>query len=346
MEADLLVILAGRMLGESGHRWNPATVVLTPMVPDGSSRRFYQLRRGKDSGVVAILPPADDPRGLAEAHAFFHIGRHLRTTGSPVPEIFAFDPDSGLVLCEDLGSHRLFEEVRARGVAASLPCYQEAVRQLARMQVRAAAGFDPRWCWDTPRYDRQLMVERESGYFLDACAGNLLGIGFDRQSVAADCAMLASRAAQAPADFFLHRDFQCRNLMLTDRQVRFIDFQGGRLGPLAYDLASLLLDPYAGLTGTIQAHLVEVYLAALNEEIEYDAQQFLCEYLHLALQRNLQIAGAFAFLSQVRGKPFFARYLQPALASLAGLLEKPEAAGYAALARLVHHCRQELAQRS
>jgi aminoglycoside/choline kinase family phosphotransferase len=214
------------------------------------------------------------------------------------------------------------------------------------MQVRAAEGFDPAWCWDTPRYDRQLMRERESGYFLRACCTDLLRLDFDREAVEAECARLADEAAQAPAHFFLHRDFQCRNIMLTGHEVRFIDFQGGRLGPLAYDLASLLLDPYVALPQTLQEHLLAVYLDALQEEIPYNPEQFLREYVFLALQRNLQILGAFAFLSQVRQKSFFAQFLRPALGSLCALLAKPEAAGYAALYHLTGQCRQELEKRS
>ena len=129
--------------------------------------------------------------------------------------------------------------------------------------------------------------------------------------------------------------------MLTDGAVRFIDFQGGRIGPWAYDLASLLLDPYAALPETMQERLMDVYLQSLQQEMEYDPDQFRHEYVFLALQRNLQILGAFAFLSQVRQKPFFAQFLRPALASLSRLLAKPQAAGYAALSHLTDQSRQE-----
>ncbi len=151
---------------------------------------------------------------------------------------------------------------------------------------------------------------------------------------------------KAPSNFFLHRDFQCRNLMVHHNSVRFIDFQGGRLGPLAYDLASLLLDPYAGLPLSVQDHLTVVYLEALQQEIPYNPDQFRREYVFLALQRNLQILGAFAFLSQVRQKPFFAQFLRPALVSLSGLLAKSEAAEYAGLRHLTTQSRQELEKRS
>lgn len=346
MNTTDLIALAGHLLGEPTTSWNAATVQVTVLVPDGSSRRFFQLRGPGDRHPIAILPPENDQRGLAEAIAFDRIGRHLRRHDVPTPEIHAFDPATGLVLCEDLGERRLFEQVAAQGPEQTLGFYEQTVRRLAQMQVRAADGFDPAWCWDTPRYDRQLMRERESDYFLRACCTDLLGIAFDRQAVEAECARLADEAALAPAGFFLHRDFQCRNIMLTGDTVRFIDFQGGRLGPLAYDLASLLLDPYAALPQAMQEHLMEVYLNGLQNEIPYKTEQFRREYLVLALQRNLQILGAFAFLSQVRQKPFFAHYLRPALASLETLLAQPEAAGYAALQTLTGQCRQELEQRS
>jgi len=346
MNAAELVTLAGRLLGKEAQEWHAANVQMHVLVPDGSSRRFFQLRGPDGATCIAILPPENDQGGLAEAAAFARIGCHLRQAGVPVPAIHAFDPATGLALCEDLGARRLFEQVEEQGATRSLALYEEAVRQLARMQVRGAAGFDPAWCWDTPRYDRRLMVERESDYFLRACCTDLLDLAFDREAVEVECAHLADQAAQAPARFFLHRDFQCRNIMLSREEVRFIDFQGGRLGPLAYDLASLLLDPYAALPEAMQDHLVAVYLRALQEEMPYEPEQFRREYLLLALQRNLQILGAFAFLSQVRRKPFFARYLRPALASLGRLLAKPEAAGYAALNHLTAQCRQELERRS
>ena len=346
MKSAELILATGQLLGKPDHGWNEATVAVAALTPDGSSRRFYQVRGPERESFIAVLPPENDPRGQDEARAFYRIGMHLRQSGAPTPEIHAFDPATGLALCEDLGDQRLYEQVAEHGIAPSMKLYEQAVRRLARMQVRAAEGFDPSWCWDTPRYDRQVMLERESGYFLRACCTDFFALDFDREAVEAECVQLADEAARAPVHFFLHRDFQCRNIMLTGGTLRFIDFQGGRLGPLAYDLASLLLDPYAGLSPAAQEHLLAIYLEALHKEIAYDAKQFHREYVYLALQRNLQILGAFAFLSQVRQKPFFAQFIRPALTSLGTLLAKPEAAGYAGLTHLTNQCCQELEKRS
>nr|WP_320009854.1 phosphotransferase [uncultured Desulfobulbus sp.] len=335
--------LIERVLASLGQEtdWEPAQLQLEALVPDGSRRRFFRVQDGTHS-MLAVLPPENDAPGMDEARAFHALGTHLEQCGAPTPQIFAFDQASGLALCEDLGQERLYERVQAQGIKASLPFYEQAVQQLAQMQVRAAQGFQASWCWDTPVYDQELMLARESGYFLQACCTDLLGIAFDRVELEASCRQLARDAAQAPTGYFLHRDFQSRNIMICNEQVRFIDFQGGRLGPLGYDLASLLIDPYIQLPQEAQEHLLGVYLNALAAVSEYDPAQFRHEYVLLALQRNLQILGAFAFLSKVRKKRFFAQFLSPALNSLRGLLAKPEAAEYAALKDICEQCRQKL----
>ena len=188
------------------------------------------------------------------------------------------------------------------------------------MQVRGAEGFDPNWCWDTPSYDRALMLERESGYFLRAFWQDFLGRE-EPSGLQEEFISLADQATLIPADYFLHRDFQSRNIMLHQDEACFIDFQGGRLGPLGYDLASLLIDPYVSISIDLQDELLELYLDTLEGLIPVDRGTFKEEYLLLALQRNLQIVGAFAFLSKQRKKVFFRQFLPPAIGFLHTLLD-------------------------
>jgi aminoglycoside/choline kinase family phosphotransferase len=119
---------------------------------------------------VVVLPDLEDPHGLSEAGSFFHIGRHLFACGAPVPEMFAFCPETGAVVCEDCGRELLFDRVRAEGFRFSAGVrglYRRVAAGLARMQVRAARGFDPAWCWQDAAHDREAMLARESFYFLD-----------------------------------------------------------------------------------------------------------------------------------------------------------------------------------
>ncbi|PIE60075.1 MAG: aminoglycoside phosphotransferase [Desulfobulbus propionicus] len=297
--------------------WSTKQVQVTSLVPDGSSRKFYRIwGEGAERSYICILPPNGETAGFAEAEAFYHIGTHLGRCELSVPKIYGMAP-SGMVVCEDLGNTRLYE-ARHQEEAISkrvIALYENTVCELARMQVCGGKHFDTSWCWDTPCYDKELMLKWESGYFLRALCQDFLEIKIDYEAVTENFHQLAERAAKAPATFFQHRDFQSRNIMVLDDKVCFIDFQGGRKGPLAYDLASLMLDPYVALPQDLCEHLMEVYLEALNRYVQYDSKQFRYEYQVLALQRSLQILGAFAFLSQVKEKPFFSQFILPALKS-------------------------------
>jgi len=300
-----------------------ASLVIQRLSGDGSSRRFFRvMRKNGEKLCLAVAPAGQTEQDFREAKAARMIGSHLHAHGIRVPAQYGWDEESGLLLFEDLGDvklHDLVEVTRSSSGEIDLqtvrPFYVQAVQELAVMQIRGAKNFDCDWCWDTREYDRPLMLSRESGYFLRAFWQELLGQPI-LEGVEQEFEQIATMASEAPTAFFLHRDFQSRNIMVQDGQVCFIDFQGGRMGPLGYDLASLLIDPYTALPLSIQEELLGIYLDALNILYPMDARLFRRLYASLALQRNLQILGAFSFLSQVRGKDFFACFIAPALASL------------------------------
>ncbi len=129
------------------------------------------------------------------------------------------------------------------------------------------------------------------------------------------------RALYPEQRFFLHRDFQSRNLMLQHDRLWVIDFQGARLGPLQYDLAALLLDPYVNLPLAGQETLLAEYLFLLQEHLPIDPVAWRQRYDYVALCRNLQILGAYGFLSQHKGKTFFRQFIPAACRSLQHRLE-------------------------
>ena len=306
-----------------------------PVSGDGSQRRFFRVSHELGACILAVLP-LEDPAGMAEARACHGIGTHLYSQGVPVPEIFAFEESSGILLFEDLGNFKLHDLVTTSGLSPDVvKYYQEALRSLVRLQVVAKEGFDTRWCWDTARYDRNVMLDRESGYFFREYWQEFLG-GDDRsRDLKGEFHYLADRVAQEPSDFILHRDFQSRNLMVHEGRIRIIDFQGARLGPLGYDLASLLIDPYASLSIEFQSDLLSYYLFLLEKYIPVDSDRFCKGYYFLALQRNLQILGAFSFLSQKRKKSFFAPYIKPAAESLNRLLQMRQGSPFPCLRNLI-----------
>jgi len=110
--------------------------------------------------------------------------------------------------------------------------------------------------------------------------------------------------------------------MFKNDQPGILDWQGARLGPLSYDLASLLIDPYVDLSEHEKKHLYHQYLLLLKEYRSEWIEPFQKYFPYLAIQRNLQILGAFSFLTRVQAKTYFEGYISPALKSLYRLLDE------------------------
>lgn len=312
------------------------------MCGDGSDRRFCRFDAGGIS-LLAVLPTPGHPQGMAEARAAHNLGCHFHRQGAAVPEIYGFVPESGLILFEDLGDIKLYDLIQQEGLLSGIGegYYRQAVDALACFQILTRPGFDPSWCYDTPRYDRELMLARESGYFQKALCEDYLGLTVP-PGLSAEFVRLADRAAQEPADYVLHRDFQSRNLMVHAGKIRIIDYQGARLGPLGYDLAALLIDPYVAMPQALQQSVLSWYLDALARHIDLDRDRFVEGYYYMALQRNLQILGAFAFLSRNRGKDFFRQFITPANRNLYEHLSAPQGRDFPLLRGVVEQARNFL----
>ncbi len=297
-----------------------ANLCMEPIAPDGSTRKFFRIRRDGFSLCLAVAPASQDKQDLKEARAVWKIGKHLEQKKLPVPRMYGKNFEIGLILCEDMGDTKLFDLVtKKRKPGNPLPeevkaYYQEVITILADMQVEGVKDFDTSWCWDTKRYDEDLRFSREGMYFLSSFWRDMLGCDISKDIIA-ECREIAKLAHDGD-DFFLHRDFQSRNIMIKDSKVGIIDFQGGRLGPLGYDLASLLIDPYAALSEKEQDELFHKYLEIIRTRHEIQELSFHRAYSFLALQRNLQILGAFAFLFRVRKKAFFQQYIRPSVSLL------------------------------
>lgn len=302
---------------------------LSPLSGDGSSRHFFRVYMHRKSLCLAVFPETTRENDLAEARSAHTIGSHLRAQGGAVPRQFGYDEESGLLFFEDLGDRQLYDVVTGTDIHLSdereriVSLYERVIHELVTLQLKGATGFDTRWCWDSPRYDEELMVTRESGYFLQAFWQGLLTHDIE-DDVVAELHTIAARV-DLSQPYFLHRDFQSRNIMLRDNDSPvIIDFQGGRLGPLGYDIASLLLDPYVALPQELQEHLLHVYMQCVAKQIPLDEELFLHQYRLLALQRNLQIIGAFSFLSRVKNKPFFTPFILPSVQMLHQRLCDPQ----------------------
>jgi aminoglycoside/choline kinase family phosphotransferase len=299
-------------LGEPG--------VFRPIAGDGSKRIFWRVGDPhSDLSYIAMENAPTDDVSIRENAAYLNIGRHLRDKGLPLPEIYRFNLGKGWFIMEDFGEVSL--QTACERAGERIPLYAPVVEILFLQQTRGSEGFDTAWTCQTEIYDRQVMRRDEVNYFKEAFLGTYLGFKKEWPGLESSFQHLIEQASKAENHFFLHRDFQSRNIMITGKKIGILDWQGGRLGPLAYDLASLLIDPYTELAAQEKEEIYERYLRLLRQNHPHRLASFQESFLYLAIQRNLQILGAFSFLSRVRGKTYFENYIPGAVKSLRHLLE-------------------------
>lgn len=291
-------------------------ITQTKLKGDGSDRNWYRLHHGNRSLVMADHGIKREDK-TSEAEAFVAIGRHLFAKGLPVPEIFSFDTFSGLVFMEDLGDVHLQTVIlKTKNPDKIITHYQSVIRLLGRLSMSGNSGFDPEWTCQTPRYDTDLILEKECRYFVDAFLREYMGMDICFEDLEDEFRHLADKSLEFSVDGFMHRDMQSRNIILKNDHCYFIDFQGGRWGPIQYDLASLLIDPYVELPRTVQNTLLDFGVEILAPAIRVQPNHFLSCYKHCAITRNLQILGAFGYLTRIKKKTYFEKFIPNAIKTL------------------------------
>ncbi len=308
------------MAGEVFNRKDPdrvETYASIKLAGDGSDRCWYRLDSGKSSIIMADHGIRNAP-GVREVDAFIRIGRHLFSCGLKVPRIISADPFSGLVLLQDLGDRHLQDVVRAQGLdtRAVGNLYRYIIDQLIHMATVCHSKFNPDWTYQSTRYDYDLVLEKECRYFVTAFLNNYLDMTVRFEDLLKEFHLLSQKAAECRYQGLMHRDMQSRNIMVHEDQCYIIDFQGARIGPWAYDLASLLIDPYVAMPSDNAAELYDYYVQRLTITNKIDIHRFRKDYEVCRLTRNLQILGAFGHLSRNKGKLQFEAYIPRALETL------------------------------
>ena len=310
------------------------------IIPDGSDRSFSRIKwQGRDA--VEIVP-APGRQGLMEARSFFLIGSHLASRGVPVPVIYQYDDQTGRVVVEDLGDIRLQDiavsHMRMRDFRVLSDLYMRVLDILIMMESEGADGFDTGWCWQEPVYNAQVAYKREALYFFDSFLKDYLGLDTPLNVLEQELTDLTDRVSSLDCTgSFLHRDFQSRNMMFKMDRIKIIDFQAARLGPICYDAASLIHDPYVGLPWPLRQELFAYYLErVMNRYPCISGGRLEVQWHLLSILRMMQALGAFGFLLVRKRRSFFKDFIRTALDTLLRLLESWDHTG---VARLVEQTR-------
>lgn len=291
-------------------------VTISELKGDGSDRRWFRLTSQNNSLIMADHG-IRETLSTNETDSFIEIGKHLHAKGLPVPRIILHDSFSGLVFLEDLGDIKLQNIIISSGKRSEiLSWYKQAIDNLAELSLTGRKDFDTSWTYQSPRYNTDLIIDKECRYFTDSFLRGYLNKEIYFEEFKNEFVKIASRAMEHQVAGFMHRDMQSRNIMVKDGKMYFIDFQGGRIGPLQYDLASLLIDPYVSLSSGMRLELLDYCARMISSAIGIDADKFCLCFKYCSIARNLQILGAFGHLSRARGKTFFEKYIPGALTTL------------------------------
>lgn len=288
----------------------------TLLAGDGSDRLWYRVQSGSQSLVASDhgIKPA---MGASEVESFVSIGTHLMRRDVPVPRIYRYDLFSGWVFMEDLGDTHLQSIVRNENSPESLGAlYRSVLDILIRFSIAGMDGFDPAWTCQSAAYDRSLILDRECSYFVDAFLKGYLGLDVSVEDFQSGFERLARGALSGAFTGLMHRDFQSRNILIHHGRPRIIDFQGARSGPIQYDVASLLIDPYVELPEPLQDELLSYTIDKLSEIHRFDPDKFIRCYEFCRITRNLQMLGAFGYLSRAKRKRQFEQYIPAAVKTL------------------------------
>ncbi|WP_295431303.1 phosphotransferase [uncultured Thiodictyon sp.] len=266
---------------------------LEPASADASFRRYWRARYPGHTLVLMDAPPAQEDCGR-----FVDLARRLRAIGLHTPEVYAEDRARGFLALSDLGDRLYLAELDAQSADR---LYADALAALAVLQTRGPQDGLP--VYDAPFLLRELEICRE--WFLGRHLGLALSAGeqagWDRA-----CETLVAAALEQPR-VCVHRDYHSRNLMITEAPgPGILDFQDAVVGPVTYDLVSLLKDcyiqwPAARVTGWALGYLDGAVASGLLPALDPD--QFMRWFDLMGAQRHLKACGIFARLHHRDGKP-------------------------------------------
>jgi len=302
----------GGLLGQADYRLAPASA-------DASARRYWRLWQGRQSRIVMDAPPPED------CARFVTLARRLRASGLRTPEVHAASLEQGFLLLDDLGE-RTYLDALAPASADAL--YQDAIAALLRWQQQ-----DPGT--DLPPYDAAFLA-RELAIFRDWFLEGLLGLRLDADEQtlleAAERLLIASALEQPRV--CVHRDYHSRNLMVLDAEnPGILDFQDAVLGPITYDLVSLLRDCYIAWPTEEVERWALGYLERARAlgliEPDIGAERFLGWFDRMGMQRHLKAIGIFARLKLRDGKDGYLKDIPRTLGYVRQVAERdPELADF------------------
>ena len=306
---------------------------ILPIAESGSARKYFRVITDSKSLIGTFS------NNNEENEAFLTFSKHFHDLGLNVPEVFAVNAERTCYLQSDFGDDNLFAHVQKALMVGDfgenvIQLYKQALCHLVKLQVLGQKGLDYSKAYPTERFDRQAIID-DLNYFKYYFVKPHEEIDFNETRLGKDFEAFADFVCQAPCDFFLYRDFQSRNIMVKDGELYFIDFQGGRKGPLNYDVVSLLYQVKAQIPQAIRDELVNYYKAELSQYMSPEAVKFDTYQPYFVYLRLMQVLGAYGFRGLIQKKSHFIESIPYALREIEALLKATPLTAYPELQSVI-----------
>ena len=293
-------------------------IEINPINSDASFRNYYRV--SDHSGTTYVI--MDSPPDKENNEQFIFISELLTKMEIPSTVVYAKDLSMGFFILSDLGPATLLDrnmDTRIKTKREKL--YNEAINILLLIQKNGNNFVD-----QLPVYDLELL-ETEMNLFLDWYCIKELGISaaqLNEFNLGKSFKYL-SESALKQVQVFAHRDYHSRNIMISKRgELGIIDFQDAVLGPITYDLVSLLRDCYIELSENEIRHWLEVvYQRLINENLLHISyEKFEVDFDLMGCQRHLKAIGIFSRLKHRDGKPNYMKDVPRTLGYLKKISKK------------------------
>ncbi len=294
-------------------RFGKQEIHVFPLAGDASARKYFRVHVEEHSYVLMVWEPFEDEN----EYPFLNIQKHFENHGVQVPKVEAVSKTEGLVLLEDLGDLTLERKFAENlNPEHALDFYKLSLDELIKMHyvcskdtsapcVAFKVAFDTdKLLWEM-NYARDHLLEKFFSLKFSSKESKTLDLMFHR---------ICEKLHKEPK-YIAHRDYHSRNIMIKAGKTRIIDFQDARMGPIQYDLVSLLRDSYVDLDEGVAKKLLDYYLdkRAAEGEPTINRESFDMVFELQTIQRCLKACGSFASFYNTRNDSRYLKYIPQTL---------------------------------
>jgi len=301
---------------------NNQTAQIARLTPDASTREYFRIKWEEKSAIACVYP--FDELGQIQFDSCIDVTEVFLSANLPAAKIFVSDFENKIIVHEDFGD-TILRNVLANSENKDT-LLNEAITLIAEIQSATPKAFELNSISSKLKFDAEKLnweLQFFKTHYFETLKNSPLSAE-DNSLLNAEFSKL-SNELEGLASVLCHRDFHAANLMIQNDQLKIIDHQDARIGSVAYDLVSLLLDRVTEIPSDEWLFEKKSYFLEERERMgltHIDFEKFDYEFQLMTVQRCLKAIGTFSFQSANRGKTHFVQYIKPMFRIVQSACEK------------------------